>query len=108
MSRFAAISLCLSLAACGKPFTVESDPPGAEVAVYFENEMTRDLRRVWWFAPRTPVEIQPGIDCRSDICALRVLWSDGTLSEMRRIEPGVASYRFEKTKAPPSETTRGR
>ncbi len=107
LSIACSLALATALAACGKPFAVESDPPGAEVALYFENEMTRDLRRVWWFAPRTPVEVQPGIDCRSDVCALRVLWPDGTLSEMRRIEPGVATYRFEKAKAPPSETTRG-
>lgn len=103
----ASLALLPTLASCGKPFTVESDPPGAEVALYFENELTRDLRRIWWYSPRTPVAMRPGWDFRDDACAVRVLWPDGTLSELRPIEPGVAVYRFEKSKAPPSEETRG-
>lgn len=106
MRRLAAI-LLVFVAGCGKPFTVESDPPGAEVALYFENELTRDLRRVWWYSPRTPAEMQPGVDFRSDACALRVLWPDGTLSEMRPIQDGVTVYRFEKSKAPPQDKLRG-
>ena len=106
MRRLAAI-LLVAVAGCGKPFTVESDPPGAEVALYFENEMTRDLRRIWWYSPRTPAKMQPGVDFRSDASALRVLWPDGTLSELRPIQEGVTVYRFEKSKAPPPEKTRG-
>lgn len=105
--RTLAVLLIALLAGCGKPFTVESDPPGAEVALYFENEMTRDLRRVWWNAPRTPAELRPGWDFRADVCAVRVLWPDGTLSELRAIKEGVTVYRFDKSKAPPSEKTRG-
>lgn len=95
------------LAGCGEPFKVESDPPGAEVAVYYESETTGDLLRVWWHSPLTPAEIRPGWDCRADVRAVRVLWPDGTLSELRAIEQGVPAYRFDKSKAPPSEKTRG-
>jgi hypothetical protein len=105
--RSLAAFLLVFVAGCGKPFTVESDPPGAEVALYFENQMTRDLRRIWWYSPRTPVEMRPGVDFRSDASALRVLWPDGTLSELRPIQEGVAVYRFEKSKAPPQDTLRG-
>jgi hypothetical protein len=105
--RSLAAFLLVFVAGCGKPFTVESDPPGAEVALYFENQMTRDLRRIWWYSPRTPVEMRPGVDFRSDASALRVLWPDGTLSELRPIQEGVTVYRFEKSKAPPQDTLRG-
>jgi hypothetical protein len=105
--RSLAAFLLVFVAGCGKPFTVESDPPVAEVALYFENQMTRDLRRIWWYSPRTPVEMRPGVDFRSDASALRVLWPDGTLSELRPIQEGVTVYRFEKSKAPPQDTLRG-
>lgn len=110
MRRLATIFLASLpfLAGCGKPFTVESDPPGAEVALYYESETTRDLLRVWWHSPLTPAEIRPGWDCRADVRAVRVMWPDGTLSELRPIEEGTMAYRFEKSKAPPSEKTRGR
>jgi hypothetical protein len=51
--------------------------------------------------------MQPGVDFRSDASALRVLWPDGTLSEMRPIQEGVTVYRFEKSKAPPQDKLRG-
>lgn len=101
------VLLLAPVAGCGTPLKIESDPPGAEVALYVESDTTPDLRRLWWYEPRTPVEIRPGWDCRSDVRAVRVLWPDGTLSEVRPIEEGVTTYRFEKSKAPPPEKTRG-